>query len=108
MGERHAVIPEGALPEHAAKLNANLHKDLGDIAGLLRQGSGTVLLSLHRLIAPLRDAQDVIAVQQEIVVAAPFLETAFLRQELCIILSDLQLCLLDEFSISGKLCADEC
>ena len=107
MGQRHAVIPEGALPEHAAKLDADLHQDLGDIAGLLRQGCGAVLLPLHGLIAPLRDAQDVIAVQQEILVAAPFLEAAFLRQELHIILGDLQFCLFDEFSVAGELRADK-
>ncbi len=107
MGQRHAVIPERSLPQHASELDADLHQDLGDIAGLFRQGGGTVLLPLHGLIAPLRHAQDVVAVQQKILVAAPFLEAAFLRQELDVILGDLQLSLFDEFSVAGELRADK-
>jgi hypothetical protein len=88
-------------------LCANPYQHLRDAPGLLGQRIGPGLFFLQRFITPLGSAQNVIALLQKILVTAPLFEAAFLRKKFDIILSYLQLNLLDEFPMAPTLRADK-
>src|SRR5215216_2284345 len=107
MGKCHAVIPVGALPQYTAEGCADLYQNLGNAFNLFGERTRTGLFLLYRLVAPLSDIQNVISIQQQFIIAAPFLEAAFLSKKIHVVLCSLQFGLFNEFSVVDKLRADE-